>query len=204
VEQLSVADAQALWQPGGTYLNTASYGLPPAPAWEALQAALEDWRGGRTSWEHWQEETDRARATFARIVNVTAEDVAVGANVSGLVGLVAASMPDGTRVLTPDIEFTSAFFPFLAHGHRGVSVRYVPAGELAETIDDTVDVVVFSAVQMASGEVADVDVIVEAAAAHGATTIVDATQAVGWLPAASMSPSWPATSGCSRSGGLPT
>ena len=50
---LSIAAAQGLWEPAGTYLNTASFGLPPRPAWDALQAALDDWRTGRTSWEHW-------------------------------------------------------------------------------------------------------------------------------------------------------
>jgi selenocysteine lyase/cysteine desulfurase len=66
--------------------------------------------------------------------------------------------------------------------HRGVRVRLVPAAELAEAIDDTTDVVVFSAVQMATGEVADLATIADAAREHGALTVVDATQAVGWLP----------------------
>ena len=35
---LSVAEAQSLWSPELVYLNTASFGLPPRPAWEALQA----------------------------------------------------------------------------------------------------------------------------------------------------------------------
>ena len=42
-----------LWDAEPGYLNTASYGLPPRPAWAALQAALADWRAGRTSWEDW-------------------------------------------------------------------------------------------------------------------------------------------------------
>ena len=46
----------------------------------------------------------------------------------------------------------------------------------------TTDVVAFSAVQMASGEVADLDAISAAARHHGAMTVVDATQACGWLP----------------------
>jgi selenocysteine lyase/cysteine desulfurase len=179
---MEIAEAQRLWAPAGTYLNTASYGLPPAPAWDALQEALEDWRGGRTSWEHWQAETDAARALFARLVGVDHEQVAVAANVSSLIGLVAASVPDGSRVLTPDVEFTSAFFPFLAQQRRGVSVRYVAAAELVEAIDDETDVVVCSAVQMATGEVADLDALTQTAARHGALTILDATQALGWLP----------------------
>jgi hypothetical protein len=54
---MEVGEAQALWSPETTYLNTASYGLPPAPAFAALQATLADWRGGRTSWERWGDAT---------------------------------------------------------------------------------------------------------------------------------------------------
>ena len=134
MEQLSLDDAQALWTPAGTYLNTASYGLPPKPAWDALQAALADWQGGRTSWEHWGVPGEEARASFARLVGVPVETVAIGANVSTFVGLVAASIPDGARVLVPDVEFTSLLFPFLVQEHRGVTVRLVPAAELVAEI----------------------------------------------------------------------
>lgn len=171
-----------LWEPAGTFLNTASYGLPPRTAWEALQGALVDWRGGRTSWEHWGAPGEEARASFARIVGVPVEAVAIGANVSSFVGLVAASIPDGGRVLAPDVEFTSVLFPFLVQERRGVTVRLVPPGELAGEMGPDVDVVAFSAVQMATGEVAEVDAIAAAAAEHGVLTVVDATQAVGWLP----------------------
>ena len=185
MERLSLDDARALWVPAGTYLNTASYGLPPTPAWDALQAALADWQGGRTSWEHWCVPGEEARASFARLAGVPVETVAIGANVSTFVGLVAASIPDGARVLAPDVEFTSLLFPFLVQEHRGVTVRLVPAAELVAEIGPDVDVVAFSAVQMASGEVADLDGIASAAAEHGVLTVVDATQAVGWLPFAS-------------------
>jgi selenocysteine lyase/cysteine desulfurase len=164
------------------YLNTASFGLPPRPAWDALQAALDDWRTGRTSWEPWGDATEDARMSFARLTAVEPSSVAVGATVSGLVGLVAASLPSGSRVLTPDVEFTSTLFPFLVQAHRHVTVRTVPAARLAEAIDDSTDVVAFSAVQMATGEVADLELIAAAARDHGALTLVDATQACGWLP----------------------
>lgn len=182
MERLSLDDAQTLWSPAGTYLNTASYGLPPRPAWDALQAALDDWRGGRTSWEHWGAPGEEARASFARLVGAPVETVAIGPNVSTLVGLVAASIPDGSRVLVPDVEFTSLLFPFLVQERRGVTVRLVPAAELAGEIGADADVVAFSAVQMATGEVADLAAIAAAADEHGALTVVDATQGVGWLP----------------------
>src|SRR3954467_2681317 len=45
-----IAEAARQWHPQGAWLNTASYGLPPDCAWEALQGALEDWRGGGGGW----------------------------------------------------------------------------------------------------------------------------------------------------------
>jgi selenocysteine lyase/cysteine desulfurase len=182
VSELSIGEAQALWEPTGTYLNTASYGLPPRPAWEALQGALDDWHGGRTSWEHWGVPGEEARSSFARLVGAPVETVAIGPNVSSMVGVVASAIPDGARVLAPDVEFTSLLFPLLVQERRGVTTRLVRASSLADEIGPEVDVVAFSAVQMATGEVADLEGIAAAAAEHGVTTIVDATQAVGWLP----------------------
>jgi selenocysteine lyase/cysteine desulfurase len=178
----TVDEARGLWSPATTYLNTSSYGLPPRPGWDALQQALEDWRGGRTSWEHWGDSTESARAEFARMVSVPVEQVAIGANVSALSGLVAASLPNGVHVICPQIEFTSNVWPFLAQEPRGVTVEAVPAERLAEAIDASVDVVAFSAVQSATGEVADLDAVAAAAAHHGALTVCDATQGCGWLP----------------------
>jgi selenocysteine lyase/cysteine desulfurase len=177
---VSIADARALFEPEGTYLNTASYGLPPRPAWDAMQAVLDEWRHGRTSWEGWSDDTDRARAAFARLVRTDPAQVAIGATVSGLVGLVAASLPAGTRVIVPDIEFTSTLFPFMVQ--PGLEVTTVPPARLADAIDAGTGAVAFSAVQMSTGEVADIEAILAAAEAHDVLTLVDATQAVGWLP----------------------
>jgi selenocysteine lyase/cysteine desulfurase len=178
---LTVADAQALWEPAGPYLNTASYGLPPRPAWEALQTALEDWRHGRTSWEHWNDSTERSRRLFGRLVGVPAERVAAGSTVSTFVGVLAAAVPDGARVIVPEIDFASLLFPFLVREQR-FDVVTVPLAQLADAVDELTDVVAFSAVQSSNGAVADIDAVLRAAAANEALTIVDATQACGWLP----------------------
>lgn len=171
-----------LWDAEPGYLNTASYGLPPRPAWDALQAALADWRGGRTSWEDWAGAVERARHSFARLVAADGEHVAVGSQVSSLVGLVAAALPDGSRVVVPEIEFTSNLFPFMTHADRGVEVVTVPTGQLVDAIDERTTAVAYSAVQSATGEVADMARVTAAARAYGAFTVLDATQAVGWLP----------------------
>ena len=182
LSSLSLADARGHFTPSGVYLNTASYGLPPHLAWEEMQAAQENWRTGATSWEQWGESVEVARATWARMVGVDASCVAVGATASGLIGLIAASIPDGSRVLAPDVEFTSLLFPFLVQESRGVQVRTVPPSELLGAIGAETDVVAFSAVQMSTGEVAPVAEIAAAARAHGALSVCDATQGCGWLP----------------------
>jgi selenocysteine lyase/cysteine desulfurase len=177
---MRIAEAQALWEPAGVYCNTASYGLPPRPAWDALQAALADWHGGRTSWEDWGQSTEGARAAFARLVGVPVDRVSVGSTVSELVGSAVTALPDGARVVVPDVEFTSTLFPLLVQSR--LDVRTVPTGELAAAVAAGADAVAFSAVQMSTGEVADADAILAAAGETGAISLCDATQAVGWLP----------------------
>ena len=180
MDAVTIDQARALWEPVGVYCNTASYGLPPRPAWDALQAALEDWHGGRTSWEHWGESTEGARASFARLVGVDVDRVAVGSAVSELVGSVVTALPLGARVVVPDVEFTSTLFPLLVQ--ERLQVRTVPPAQLVEAVAEGVDAVAFSAVQMSSGEVADLAALAAAAASVGAITLCDATQALGWLP----------------------
>ncbi|WP_433349417.1 aminotransferase class V-fold PLP-dependent enzyme [Micromonospora sp. CA-111912] len=179
---MELEQALKLWQPEPGWLNTATYGLPPEPAWAALQEALADWRVGRTSWEGWGESTERARAAFAGLVGVPAADVAVGSTVSQMLAPVAAALPPGATVVVPEVEFTSNLFPWLVQAERGVEVRTVPAGGLVDAIDAGTDLVAFSLVQSADGTIADYDGIVAAARAHGALVAVDATQACGWLP----------------------
>lgn len=175
-------DVTGLWDAEPGYFNTASYGLPPRTAVDALQAVLADWRVGRTSWEPWDSFVSGSRAAFARLTGVPAGDVAVGSTVSEQLGLVAAALPDRARVLVPDDEFTSNLFPWLAQADRGVEVISAPLARLAETVDAATTLVAFSAVHSATGEVAPFDDIVSAARHHGALVSVDATQACGWLP----------------------
>jgi selenocysteine lyase/cysteine desulfurase len=171
-----------LWDAAPGYLDTASYGLPPRTAVEAVQSALIEWQNGSTNWETWDASVDAARETFARLVHVTAGDVAIGANVSSQVGLLAAALPPGSRVLVPDGEYTSNLFPWLVHERRGLAVESVPLSRLAEAIDSATTLVSFSLVGSATGHVAPADSIVEAARHHDAFVVVDATQACGWLP----------------------
>ena len=175
---------QKEFEPDGVYVNTASIGLPPRRAVEALEGAIETWRTGRAEAAGYDEVVNRARRRFAALVGVGADRVAIGNQVSTFTGLVAAALPDGAHVLAAEEDFTSVLFPFLAHADRGLRVQTVPLDRLVETIRPGVDLVAVSAVQSADGRLVPggLDGLAAAAAAHGCLTYLDVTQAVGWLP----------------------
>ncbi|SDQ12690.1 aminotransferase class V-fold PLP-dependent enzyme [Microbacterium sp. cf332] len=159
------------------YLAACSTGLPSRATRAAVIADLD----ARPDLHHYAAVAERCRAHFARIVSTSPERVAVGSQTSVMVGMLAASLPDGATVLCPEGEFSSLVLPFV-HVGRGIRVRSVPLAGLAAAIDPTVDLVAFSIVQSATGEVADAAAIVASARRNGTRTLCDATQAAGWLP----------------------
>jgi selenocysteine lyase/cysteine desulfurase len=165
--------------PAGTFLDTATYGLPPVAASQALARAAAAWAEGTYDPRACDADIARARAAWATLVGADPAAVAVGHQVSPFVGLVAAALRPGSRVLVPEGEFTSVTFPFAAA--PGVRVREAPLERLADAVDGRTAVVACSAVQSSDGRVADLDAILQAAAAVGAFTVVDATQAASWL-----------------------
>lgn len=162
------------------YLNTASIGLPPGGAATELRAAIDAWQNGEAQAPEYDRHVNDARALFADLVNVPPEQVAVGSQVSALVGMVAAGLPPGSEVLCPEGEFTSVMFPFLARSD--LNVRLVPLEDLETSIRADTDLVAFSLVQSADGHVSDGKAIASTARSVGAKTLVDTTQAAGWLP----------------------
>src|SRR5687768_3460371 len=82
-----------------TYLNTASCGLPPRAATQAVLDLERDRAAGRLVPHAMDEAVARSRAAFSRLIGIPAERIAVGPQVSYFVGLVAASLKPGSTVL---------------------------------------------------------------------------------------------------------
>jgi selenocysteine lyase/cysteine desulfurase len=158
------------------YLNTASIGIPPGFVADVVDEEVLRWRTGVAAAPDYDESVAVARAAWARLIGVDVGRVAIGASVSQLAALVAAGQPDGTKVVVPFGEFTSATFPFAA-ARRGITVTEVPLADLAERAPDF-DLVVASVVQSADGAIADLDGL----RASGTRVLLDSTQAAGWLP----------------------
>ncbi len=165
----------------GIYLGTATCGLPPRPTIAAMADVHDRWRRGRIAGPDFDEVVADARRLYGRLVHADPATIAIGHTVSPLVGLVAASLPDGAEVLVARGEFTSVSFPFLAHSARGVTVREAPLDEIADHVTDATSLVAVSAAQSADGRLADLDAVEAAGARHGAEVLVDLTQSAGWL-----------------------
>jgi selenocysteine lyase/cysteine desulfurase len=170
---MRVAAGQQFDVPDG-YLNTASIGIPPVPAADAVADAVTAWRRGAARPPDYDRHVETARVAWASLTGVRATDVAIGATVSQLVGLIAASLPPATRVLTVGGEFTSVTFPFAA---QGMTVTEVASADLLSHVDDH-DLVAVSVVQSADGTIVDLDGL----RAAGKPVLLDVTQAAGWLP----------------------
>jgi selenocysteine lyase/cysteine desulfurase len=172
----------AAWRRRPGYLDTATYGLPPTRTVELSHRVIDDWADGTAPWRTWNDAADEARRLFAELVAVDPAAVAVGSAASTFIGLIAASLPDDAEVLVPAGEFTSLSFPLFVQVERGVTVREVPLEALADSVAASTTVVAWSAVQSSDGRVADMAAVLDAAERVGALTVVDATQAAGWLP----------------------
>ena len=177
----SILAARAQFAAGRGYLAACTVGIPTRASRAAMIADLDASAAGRPDPMAYSAAVEATRAHFAELVGVEASRVAIGSQASVSAALVAASLPPGSEVVLAAGDFSSIVLPFV-HSGRDLRVRAVPLQTLADAVGPDTALVVFSLVQSATGEVADADAILAAAARHGARTLCDATQAVGWLP----------------------
>ncbi|MGV0740864.1 aminotransferase class V-fold PLP-dependent enzyme [Mycolicibacterium sp. XJ870] len=161
------------------FLNSPTYGLPPQFLVQALHRCIGDWQAGTMDAASFDEPVRLGRAGYAALAGVPVESVAMAGNVSAALGLVAAAIPDGSRVAVVAGEFTSTTFPFAAQSARGVKVTELAPDELARDASDY-DVVAVSLVQSATGALLDAAALRDAVAGTDTLTVIDVTQAAGW------------------------
>lgn len=92
---------RAEFAPRTTYLNTASAGIGPRRAADALRHGTDRWADGTDSFEENEATTAAVRGAYARLTGVSPERVAVGSAVTTHVGLIAAGLPGARRSSSP-------------------------------------------------------------------------------------------------------
>lgn len=180
-----LAGIRSQFRPGEgiTYLDTATYGLPPLATVEALEAAIRAWQAGTGDWiNDWDEPSDQAPRDFATLIGAPADTIATIPAASVGTGLVAGLLGPGDQVVTPADEFTSTLFPLLVAKERGADIREVAFDHVASSIGPATGLVAVSLVQMQTGRVADIGAIVDVAERHGARVLLDATQGIPFVP----------------------
>jgi len=178
----------------GIFLNAASWGLLPLTAAEE-SAGLVLRRNRARGFE--EEELGplqrRCRDAAARLVGVSADEIALSPNTSFGVNLAAALVgagPVGTILLSQG-EFPANVLPWKALERRGFRVELVPSDEhgwpnedaLVRRLDrEDVRALGISAVQYVTGFRADLEMLGSACRARGVLFCVDAIQALGVVP----------------------
>ncbi|MEM1198338.1 MAG: aminotransferase class V-fold PLP-dependent enzyme [Pseudomonadota bacterium] len=178
------------------YMDAASVGLSHAEG----AAVISDWqralaeRGTVAFTEQDEVEClDNLNAASAKLFNATDQDIAVASSETVLMASLAwAVMPKaGSNIVSTETTHPSTVYPWMRVAeHTGAELRWARANsalaiepdELEELIDDNTSVVCLSQVEWGTGQLFDLKRFADAAHAHGAICVVDATQSAGQVP----------------------
>lgn len=179
---------------GTIYLNSASIGPYPERTrrrlaeYDALRAAPH-----RMHDQDFFAELDRARALTARLLNVTAAEIALTFNTSYGLNLAARGLPlePGDVIVASEREFPANVYPWLRLAERHVMLELVQvtaegwpdeARLLERMADPRVRVVAVSLVQFSNGYRVDLGRLSRRARETNTWLVVDAIQGLGATP----------------------
>lgn len=177
------------------YLNTASVAL----MYKGAQQAIIEWQtdlaeNGTIHFDEIAEATvfEKLHHAAAQLLNAQPEDIAVGSSATELLSSLAwAIMPEAkSNVVSTDVVFPTTIYPWTrVANHRHFEIRLVKGvdghthlEDIAQCIDENTAVVCISHVEYGSGQQYDLSKLTNAAHAHGALMVVDATQSAGAVP----------------------
>jgi len=171
------------------YFNTAAVAPGNTRLRDGLAAFMDLWTEEGLDFVRAEASADRAREILARLLKVSARDVALVPSVSTAAGLVAAqfvSADTGENLIIGAQEYSSNHFPWRQLEARGYDVRQVPfrnGGIEPDLVESLVDggtrLIAVSSIQTASGHRTDISAIGAIARKVGAWLFVDGSQSVG-------------------------
>ena len=167
-----------------------------APQTDATRAAalryLDEWNTRGMDWDGWMDEVALAKAEFARLINASAEHIAVCCSVSAATSAIATALDfsgERTTVVASEAEFPTVGQVWLAQERRGARVRWAPlrngAVDVAayeELIDERTRAVSACHGYYLDGALQDLGALARLAHAKGALLYVDAYQTLGTVP----------------------
>lgn len=158
----------------------------------AAERYLDSWNSTGMNWDAWMDEVWLAKREFARLVNASAEEIAVFSSVSEATSAVASALDFTARrrkVVVTEAEFPTVGHVWLAQERRGARVAWVPVRDGAidpadydPLLDDETVVVSACHGYYVNGFTQDLARLAAQTRAHGAVLYVDAYQTLGTMP----------------------
>jgi selenocysteine lyase/cysteine desulfurase len=173
------------------YFDHAAVSPLPRRSADALRAWTESQeRDGVVRWPEWEGRVEKTRDEAARLLNADRDEIALVANTTQGISLVAEGFPwnEGDNVVTAADEFASNIYPWMNLESRGVALRQVESRsgriyleDLAAAIDHRTRMLAISHVEFATGFRNDLDALAEMCHQRGIALFVDAIQGLGPL-----------------------
>lgn len=173
-------------------MNACSHAPQTTRTRAAAREYLDLWNRRGMDWDAWMAKVDDARASFARLVGATPEEVAVTTSVSAAANGVASALDYGQgrdRIVVSGAEFPSVAHIWTAQERRGAVVDRVPVRDgtvrmedYQTAVDGRTRLVSASHAFYRNGFLQDVAGIVDIAHDAGAMVFVDAYQSLGTRP----------------------
>jgi kynureninase len=172
-----------------TYLINHSLGAMPAAAEERVLEYAHVWktRGIRAWGEGWWEMALTVGDQIGRLIGAPPGTVSMHQNVTIAEAVVLSCFRfdrPRRRIVYEEGNFPSVRYLYQAQAERGGADIVVAADDegVVEAIDDRTLLVPVTHVLYKTGEIQDVEAIVERAHEHGALVVLDAYQSVGTVP----------------------
>jgi cysteine desulfurase / selenocysteine lyase len=174
------------------YFDHAAVAPLPTPTRNAMRVWLDEaTEQGDVAWGRWAERLGQVRQTAAKLINAEPREVALVANTTTGISLVAEgfSWQPGDNVVTLANEFPSNQYPWMNLAARGVEVRrieiengVVDLARVEAACDARTRIVSMSWVGYATGWRIDVREVAELCHRAGRLFFLDAIQGLGVFP----------------------
>jgi selenocysteine lyase/cysteine desulfurase len=173
-------------------MNNCSQAPQTSDTRAAAEEYLESWNRDGMDWDAWVGEAQLAKQEFARLINASADEIAMFSCVSEAVSAVASAFDFSSgrqRVIVTEAEFPTIGHVWLAQERRGATVSWIPVrdgqidlDDADGLLDDQTAIVSATHGYFLNGFMQDVAAIAARAHAHGAKVFVDAYQTAGTTP----------------------
>jgi cysteine desulfurase/selenocysteine lyase len=170
------------------YLNHAAVAPLARPAANAMKWLADDvLENGSLHYAKWLDAYAGLRQAAARLVNSTAEEIALMKNTSEGISTIAMGIDwrAGDRIVAFKEEFPSNQYPWQRLESKGVKIEWLSVADDLDKIDAAARgarLLAISFVQYLTGYRANLNAIGEICRRHGATFFVDAIQGLGAFP----------------------